>query len=73
MSENSEKLKRPVMAFVIFVDSKTQQRCVKEFRTWKDWLLRPVFHEKCFKLFGECVQLREGTEATNLIWENLHI
>ena len=71
--QNYKKYKRPVMAFVTFTRQEAAERCLKNYATKQNFLRQVKFQKEKLEIFGIPVQCVHGTEATNLIWENLSV
>ena len=48
------------------------ERCLKYFKTTDNFFKKTKYMEK-LKILGEDVLCKSGPEASNLLWENLHI
>ena len=61
------------MAFVTFTTQEACERCLKNYKADRDFLLRPKYKNEEMKLIDETLTIEKATEPTNLIWENQQI
>lgn len=74
---NCEKYQRPVHAFVTFQTQEAYERCLSEFSNGQSYyqtclkLCQPKNQEDKLQILGSDLILKEATEPSDIIWENL--
>jgi hypothetical protein len=73
--ERHEEFKRPVKAFVSFNSQEGHERCMEYVFTTKNFLGQVIYNESLYALtlLDEKLEVKEATEPSDLIWENLQV